>query len=70
MAWDSAARRFDPLRFSKRVVTLAEMRQLIAEAAYLRAAERNFAPGHELEDWLAAEREVGESVHAASPGHR
>jgi Protein of unknown function (DUF2934) len=31
--------------------------QCIAVSAYLRAAQRGFAPGHELEDWLAAERE-------------
>jgi hypothetical protein len=31
---------------------------LIAEAAYLRAERRGFAPGHETEDWLAAEVEV------------
>jgi hypothetical protein len=31
---------------------------MIAERAYLRAAERGFAPGGELEDWLYAEREV------------
>jgi hypothetical protein len=31
---------------------------LIAEAAYLRAERRGFAPGHETEDWLAAEAEV------------
>ena len=30
----------------------------IAEAAYLRAEQRGFEPGHEIEDWLAAEREV------------
>jgi len=30
----------------------------IAEAAYFRAERRGFAPGHELEDWLAAENEV------------
>ena len=29
----------------------------IAEAAYRRAARRGFAPGGELDDWLAAERE-------------
>ena len=29
----------------------------IAVAAYLRAARRGFAPGAELEDWLAAEKE-------------
>jgi len=31
---------------------------LIARAAYFRAMERGFAPGHELQDWLAAEAEV------------
>jgi DUF2934 family protein len=31
---------------------------LIAEAAYFRAEKRGFAPGHETEDWLAAESEV------------
>ena len=30
----------------------------VAEAAYFRAKRRGFAPGHELEDWLAAEREI------------
>lgn len=35
-----------------------EIRQLIEEAAYYRAKERNFEPGHELEDWIAAEAEV------------
>ena len=31
---------------------------LIAEAAYFRAERRGFMPGHESEDWLAAEQEV------------
>ncbi len=30
----------------------------IAERAYWRAEQRNFAPGRELDDWLEAEREV------------
>jgi Protein of unknown function (DUF2934) len=30
----------------------------IAEAAYLRAQERGFTPGSELDDWLAAEKEI------------
>lgn len=30
----------------------------IAAAAYERAERRGFAPGFELDDWLAAEREV------------
>jgi hypothetical protein len=35
-----------------------EIRRLIAEAAYFRAQERGFQPGHELEDWIEAESEV------------
>ena len=38
--------------------TDSERRRMIAEAAYYRAASRNFEPGHELEDWLAAESEI------------
>jgi hypothetical protein len=33
--------------------------QLIAQEAYLRAERRGFEPGHEIEDWLEAERTVG-----------
>ncbi len=31
---------------------------MIATAAYYLAAARNFTPGHELDDWLEAERAV------------
>lgn len=31
---------------------------MITEAAYFLAEKRGFAPGHEHEDWLAAERQV------------
>ena len=31
---------------------------LIAQAAYFRALNRGFVPGHDMEDWLAAEAEV------------
>src|SRR5687767_10420912 len=31
---------------------------LISVAAYYRSEQRNFAPGFELEDWLAAEAEI------------
>jgi hypothetical protein len=33
----------------------------IAHAAYLRAEKRGFAPGHEFDDWLAAEGEFLEA---------
>jgi DUF2934 family protein len=35
-----------------------ETRRLIAVAAYYRAKERGFEPGHELEDWVEAESEI------------
>ena len=42
--------------------TLDPMREdvgtMIATAAYYLAAARNFSPGHELDDWLEAERAV------------
>lgn len=36
----------------------AAREELIRTAAYLRAEYRGFIPGHELEDWLSAEREI------------
>lgn len=43
------------------------LRQRIAEAAYFHAEQRGFAPGHELDDWLAAEAEiVGHSLERVS----
>lgn len=35
-----------------------KIRHLIEQAAYYRAEARGFEPGHELEDWIAAEAEV------------
>ena len=35
-----------------------EIQRRIAVAAYHRAEQRGFAPGYELADWLAAEREI------------
>lgn len=47
-----------------------ERAAMIAQAAYFRAEHRGFEPGHELEDWLAAEIEVGNALQltTASPG--
>jgi Protein of unknown function (DUF2934) len=36
-----------------------DRRLIIEREAYLRAERRGFEPGHELEDWLAAEHSVG-----------
>ena len=40
---------------------LQERHRQIAELAYYKAEQRGFAPGHELEDWLAAEAEVDQA---------
>ena len=41
-------------------MTAPSDRQLMIEReAYLRAERRGFEPGHELEDWLAAEHSLG-----------
>lgn len=37
---------------------------MITEAAYFLAERRNFAPGHEQVDWLAAEQQVDEMLKA------
>jgi hypothetical protein len=39
-----------------------DRRASIATAAYLIARRRGFAPGHQLEDWLAAENEVDQRL--------
>jgi hypothetical protein len=50
---------FFPLRFSPPlVVSENERREMIAVEAYLRAERRGFEPGHEAEDWSAAEADV------------
>jgi hypothetical protein len=40
-----------------------EVGGMIATAAYYLAAARNFTPGHELDDWLEAERAVRASLN-------
>ena len=55
----AARSRKSPLGAPTRASVTSEARRaLIAEAAYLRAERRGFSPGHETEDWLAAEAEV------------
>jgi Protein of unknown function (DUF2934) len=36
----------------------AARQAMISDAAYYRAQQRGFEPGHELDDWLAAEAEI------------
>jgi hypothetical protein len=41
-----------------------DLHELIETAAFYLAAERSFAPGHELDDWLEAERRI-KAQHSA-----
>ncbi len=63
-------RSFDPLRFVQPAPPAKPREVRIAEIAYFRAQRRGFAPGHELEDWLAAEAEVDRLDGAVPPGQR
>jgi hypothetical protein len=57
---------FFPLRFAAPPpISAAERRSMIETAAYLRAEQRHFEPGHDAEDWLAAEAEVDARVAQA-----
>jgi hypothetical protein len=39
-------------------ISAEERWRMIAVAAYHKAEKRDFAPGHDTDDWLEAEREV------------
>ncbi len=47
-----------------------ELNAMISRAAYLRAAQRGFEPGHEVEDWLAAEAEIRATMSRGSQQKR
>lgn len=40
----------------------ADVERMVAVAAYYIAEGRGFVPGHEIEDWLAAEEQVHDSL--------
>ena len=44
---------------TRRAAAPEQRLRMIAEAAYYRAMARGFESGYELDDWLAAERELG-----------
>ena len=48
------------------VFSLEQREAMIRDAAYYHFAKRGYAPGHDLEDWLAAEVEI-ERIATASP---
>jgi hypothetical protein len=60
---------FDPLRFCPPMAREepADRQAMIAQAAYFRAERHGFTPGRELEDWVAAEKEVDSVLGPADP---
>ena len=54
---------------TRTTLTVDDRRKLVEIAAYYRAERRGFVPGHEDEDWLAAEAEVDAHL-AAIPKRR
>jgi hypothetical protein len=51
-------------RTTRRQISREQRWRMVAEAAYLRAEQRYFAPGGEVEDWLGAEAEVDARLSA------
>ena len=45
-------------------VQTGQTQERIATLAYLKAEARGFSPGHELDDWLAAEAEISQAGSA------
>ena len=41
--------------------------RMVEKAAYYAAERRGFEPGHELEDWLAAEQQIDELLMHTDP---
>jgi hypothetical protein len=55
----------------REIPSFSESREArIAEAAYWRAERRGFTAGQELDDWLAAEKEVDGDIADAERVHR
>lgn len=48
-------------------VSSAQREQMVREAAYYQYVRRGFVPGHDLDDWLAAEAELFSGPAGAAP---
>lgn len=46
----------------KSVISPRERYEMVATMAYYRAEQRNFEPGHDVEDWLDCERIIDEMM--------
>ena len=48
------------------IASSEELGRMVSEAAYFRAEKRGFAPGYEMEDWIAAEIELNVRLDESS----
>ena len=51
-------------RGSSNSLTPEQLYRMIQETAYFKAKARNFAPGHEVQDWIEAEAEVRRRIES------
>ncbi len=51
-------KKIEPTKSKQLPVVVTERYTMIAEAAYYIAEHRGFTEGHEMEDWLQAEKEI------------
>ncbi len=66
----TTAKRMDTVPQSRMAETIdsTDRGTMIAEAAYFLAERRQFTPGYELDDWLAAEQQIGALLgHTSTP---
>jgi DUF2934 family protein len=50
-------------------VDLVDFQKRVSVNAYYRAEKRNFAPGHDLDDWQEAELEMGRRFRRVRQGN-
>jgi len=66
-AKSNADSRFIPRKNSRTPLIAVARWVMTAEAAYYIAERRGFAPGHELEDWLLAEKQIDAKLSSEAP---
>lgn len=52
---------FNPMRFVQPLPSADRRQAMVAEIAYFLAQQRDFQPGHDLDDWLTAEALVDQN---------
>lgn len=63
----STPRQNRPATAGELLLSPAARERMVREAAYFRSQQRGFEPGHEEEDWTAAEAEVERAIRRRPP---